>query len=434
MKSKLFRMFALLIVISMLVTPVYAQSHNPPTIDSSALPVDKIQAVSPDEVISLNEPATYIVLFEGQSLVALEGGAMNLDAKSASSVSYLATLAAARETILSKAATTLGRNLEIKYVYDVILNGVATKLTPAEADLMASVPGVRKVLRDTIETNRYRLRPTWIGAPTLWDGTAVPDGTETKGEGVLVGILDTGINFDHPSFSATPADGFVYPHPSKYLGVCDSTNALQYDAAYLNACNDKLIGAYSYTRDSEAITPEDEEGHGSHTASTVAGNTVAMSFYGFPLTISGVAPHAQVISYDVCYPNAANGACEGDDSLAAVQQAILDGVDVINYSISGGTDPYNDAVELAFLEAFNAGVTVSTSAGNSGPTAATVAHVSPWLLSTAASTHNRKFTSVVNFSNPTYTNIVTLSGRFPSPRPWWMRPSSGPVMIPRTPA
>ena len=393
MNSKLFRIFAMLVVFSMIVTPAFAQVPVPPT-TSGATAGEKFQQVSPDEVISLNEPATYIVLFEGSSLVAAHGGASGLDATSSDSQAYLNTLAVARENILTQAQATLGRKLEIAHVYDVILNGVAVKLTPDEAAAMEMVPGVRKVLRDTIEHITTDAGPTWIGAPTLWDGTAVPNGTETLGEGIVAGILDTGINFDHPSFSDTPADGYVYPAPAKYLGVCDPTNAAQYDPLYATACNDKVIGAYTYTEDSglEPVTPEDSEGHGSHTASTVAGNFVAVNFYGTPLTISGVAPHAQVISYDVCYPTPPNGACEGNDSVAAVQQAILDGVDVINFSISGGTNPYNDAVELAFLEAFDANIVVSTSAGNSGPTAATVAHLSPWLLSTAATTHNRRFT------------------------------------------
>jgi len=154
-------------------------------------------------------------------------------------------------------------------------------------------------------------------------------------------------------------------------------------------------------------------GHGSHTASTVAGNTVDLEFYGTEITISGMAPHAQIISYDVCYPTPSGGQCAGDDSVAAVQQAIEDGVDVINYSISGGEDPYNDPVELAFLEATDAGIVVSTSAGNEGPAAETVAHRSPWLLSTAASSHNRKFTSIVDFSNPSYQGIATLAGEIP---------------------
>jgi uncharacterized repeat protein (TIGR01451 family) len=414
MNSKLFRIFAMLVVFSMIVTPAFAQVPVPPT-TGGATAGEKYQQVSPDEVISLNEPATYIVLFEGSSLVAAQGGASGLDATSSDSQAYLNTLAVARENILAQAQTTLGRKLEIAHVYDVILNGVAVKLTPDEAAAMEKVPGVRKVLRDTIEHITTDAGPTWIGAPTLWDGTAVPNGTETFGEGIVAGILDTGINFDHPSFSDTPADGYVYPEPAKYLGVCDPTNVAQYDPLYATACNDKIIGAYSYTRDSglEPVTPEDSEGHGSHTASTVAGNFVDVNFYNTPLTISGVAPHAQIIAYDVCYPTPPNGACEGNDSVAAVQQAILDGVDVINFSISGGSNPYSDAVELAFLEAFNANIVVATSAGNSGPTAGTVAHLSPWLLSTAATTHNRKFTSEVNFSNPLYQGIYSLAGQIP---------------------
>ncbi|MFZ3071611.1 MAG: S8 family serine peptidase, partial [Anaerolineaceae bacterium] len=309
------------------------------------------------------------------------------------------------------AEVALGRSIEVRYVYDVILNGVSVELTPDEALTLKTLPGVRKVLRDSTETPDTDAGPTWLGADTLWDGTSVPSGDLTKGEGILAGIIDTGINFDHPSFSDTPADGYVYEWTGDYLGVCAPGG----DPEYATACNDKIVGAYSYTGDapSDYVTPEDSEGHGSHTASTVAGNTVDLDYYGTAVTISGMAPHAQIVSYDVCYPTPDGGSCEGEDSIAAVQQSILDGVDVINYSISGGEDPYNDGVELAFLEAFGDGVVVSTSAGNEGPGAATVAHRSPWLLSTAASTHNRKFTSEVDFSNPLYQNITTLAGEIP---------------------
>ena len=67
--------------------------------------------------------------------------------------------------------------------------------------------------------------------------------------------------------------------------------------------------------------------------------------------------------------------CFGSDSAAAVEQAILDGVDVINFSICGGTDPFTDPVELAFLDAYAAGVFVSASAGNDGPGAGTADHL-----------------------------------------------------------
>ncbi len=87
--------------------------------------------------------------------------------------------------------------------------------------------------------------------------------------------------------------------------------------------------------------------------------------------------------------------CPGSALVAALEQVVIDsgnlpnGIAAINYSISGGANPYNDAVELAFLAAADAGIFVSASAGNSGPGAGTVAHLSPWVATVAASTHNR---------------------------------------------
>jgi uncharacterized repeat protein (TIGR01451 family) len=408
MKKIGMKIFSLIVLISMIVTPAIAQAPVQQTDEATD---GKYQAVSSDDITSMDTPARYIVLFEGDSLVAHSGGAKGLDANSIESQDYLNALATQRAAILADAEAAIGRSIVVRYVYDVILNGVSVELTPGEAAALATIPSIRKVLRDTTEYITTDAGPSWLGAPTLWDGSAVPDGIGTQGEGILVGMLDTGINFDHPSFSDTPADGYVYEWTGDYLGVCAPAG----DPEYATACNDKVVGAYSYTYDapSEPVTPEDSDGHGSHTASTVAGNTVDVDYYGTPVTISGMAPHAQIIAYDVCYPSASGGSCNGEDSIAAIQQAILNGVDVINYSISGGEDPYNDGVELAFLEAFDAGVVVSTSAGNDGPAAETVAHRSPWLLSTAASTHNRKFTSEVDFSDPMYQGITTLAGEIP---------------------
>ena len=137
----------------------------------------------------------------------------------------------------------------------------------------------------------------------------------------------------------------------------------------------------------EFTTARDDDGHGTHTATTAAGNGgVAASIFGVPRGIvSGIAPRAHVIAYKVC----GDLGCFGCDSAAAVQQAIRDGVNVINFSISGGTNPYSDAVELAFLDAYDAGVFVAASAGNSGPAAETTDHRGPWVTTVAASTQNR---------------------------------------------
>src|SRR5205807_4436340 len=140
----------------------------------------------------------------------------------------------------------------------------------------------------------------------------------------------------------------------------------------------------------------DPEGHGTHTSSTAAGDRVdsAMLFGVERGPVSGVAPGARVIMYRVCI---AQG-CFNSDSVAAVQQGIKDDIDVINYSISGGGNPYTDAVELAFLDAFHAGISVNASAGNSGPGAATVDHGGPWVTTVGASTSNRFFTSTLHLT------------------------------------
>lgn len=419
MRSKTIRILALIIVLAMIASPVSglrlntveAQGGLPGRSDlvpTGHTPVDKYSAVDAGDVVDKTEVSRYIVLFEGASLSRAKGSA---GINSIEGQNYLDSLAVNRQTMLTKAESLLGRSIQVRYIYDVILNGVSVELSAQEAEELQSLPGIRKVLKDQDYTYTTDAGPEWIGAGDIWDGAAVPDTVGTKGEGVLVGILDGGINFDHPSFSDTPDNGFVYSWTGDYLGVCAPAG----DPEYADACNDKVVGAWSYTYDapSDFVTPEDAEGHGSHTASTVAGNFVDVDFYGTEVTISGVAPHAQIIAYDVCYPTPDGGQCAGEDSVAAVQQAILDGVDVINYSISGGENPYSDGVELAFLDATAAGVTVSTSAGNSGPGAATVAHRSPWLLSTAATSHNRKFTSEVDFSNPLYENILTLAGENP---------------------
>ncbi|HNR47589.1 MAG TPA: S8 family serine peptidase, partial [Anaerolineaceae bacterium] len=353
MKSHLFRLFALLALIAMIVAPVSAQTPVPPVTDEV---IDgKYSAVEPDEVISRDEPARYIVLFEGDSLVASQNKGNGLEVQSEASQNYLNVLAAERAEILANAEAALNRELNVRFVYDVVLNGVSVDLTPDEAVKLETLPNVRKVMRVTLEQPDTDAGPAWIGAPEIWDGSAVPNGIGADGEGIVAGILDTGINFDHPSFSDTPEDGFVYEWTGDYLGVCHPTTG---DPDYVAACNEKLVGAYTFT--TETLSPEDANGHGTHTASTVAGNYVTFDFMGVETTISGVAPHAQIIAYDVCDA----GGCYSDGSAAAVQQAIINGVDVINYSISGGQSPYSDPVELAFLEAFDAGIFVAASAGN----------------------------------------------------------------------
>ncbi len=183
-------------------------------------------------------------------------------------------------------------------------------------------------------------------------------------------------------------------------------------------CNKKLIGGRpflnTYLSDGARAAAEpyhsarDSGGHGTHTASTTAGNVVASApVFGVNRgPIRGIAPGAWLAEYKVCGIQG----CYQSDSAAAVQQAVLDGVDVINFSISGGNAPYSDPVELAFLDAYAAGVFVAASAGNSGPGAATSDHLSPWVTTVAASTQTREFATTLNLAGAGGAPALALDG------------------------
>jgi hypothetical protein len=394
--------------------------------------------------------ARYIVRFKNPPAALYTGGIMgfkatnphvtgarNLDLRSSPVRAYVGYLESRHTEFLKQADSALQRTLKPHYQYQYALNGMSVSLNRVEAPKLArmanviSVQPVRYYRPQTATAipasaaDTYYSR-SWIGAPTVWADKTYGN-LDNEGEGIVVADVDTGINSGNSSFAAVgPKDGFTTTDPlgsGKYLGVCDSSNAsdgtladaADYPQTYQPGfqCNNKLIGAYTYTLASgnDPNSPEDSEGHGSHTASTMVGNfvDVTLSTLGITVPISGVAPHANIIAYDVCDPT---DSCASDSSVAAVEQAIKDqstikaaagsafkGM-VMNYSIGGGEDPYNDPVEMAFLSAVEAGIYVSTSGGNGGPGNAilgdptqlySVEHWGPWLASTAASTHDGVF-------------------------------------------
>ena len=325
-------------------------------------------------------------------------GADRLDVDSAPATAYRDHLELAHAKLLDRMRRDLGRAVDAEFEYFIATNGLAVSLTPDEAARVLRMPGVADVAPQRIHRLDTDHGPQWIGAPSIWDGSAT--GVSTQGEGILVGVLDTGINPLNPSFAEVgPVDGYVHVNPfgaGNFVGVCDPADP-DFQPGF--TCNNKLVGAYNFTT---GAGPTDEDGHGSHTASTAAGNlvnaTVAAPTLTINPTISGVAPHANVISYDVC----PGESCETAAILAAIDQAIADSVDVINYSIGSETpgNPWADSDDLAFLNARAAGVFVAHSAGNEGPGAATVGSpMAPWMTHVAALTHDRKYdNSLVDMS------------------------------------
>lgn len=353
---------------------------------------------------------------------------LRLDLSSKAAVEYSNFLANKQQSFLSQASEKLGNQLDVVYNYKNAFNGMAVRLTQRQAATLATLNSVAFIERERMEHVDTDTGPIHIGATQVWSGEG--QSAVNMGEGVIIGTIDTGINSDHPSFADIGGDGYDHTNPwgeGVYVGDCAGD--------FASMCNDKLIGIHSYASitdnydDSEVFgaTPpmkngEDYNGHGSHTASTSGGNIlrsvplvtgengvtesdgIINESFSFE-QISGVAPHANIIAYQICNPGEQGdrySGCAGAAIVAALDDAVADGVDVINYSISGGGDPWRSAIELGFLAAQEAGIFAAVSAGNDGPDAETTDKSAPWYTAVGASTHGRTLDTHVNFNEKEY--------------------------------
>ncbi|GAA4379835.1 hypothetical protein GCM10023146_39510 [Nocardioides caricicola] len=277
------------------------------------------------------------------------------------------------------------------YRYTTALNGFSAQLTGPQ------VLALRKDASVLTVNPQERVQATTVHTPEFLHMSgkngqwAKNGGTAKAGKGVVVGVIDTGIWPENPSFKGKKGPVSV---PGFY-GTCEAGEEFP-----ATTCNSKVVGARYYDAytegkelaETEYRSPRDGGGHGSHTAATAAGN------YGVKVKIegqdfgraSGMAPAAMISVYKVLwsFEDASQDGGSDVDIIAAIDDAVSDGVDVINYSIgsTGGGDAFTDASNLAFMNASIAGVFVATSAGNDGPDATTVGNNGPWMTTTAAST------------------------------------------------
>ena len=332
----------------------------------------------------------------GRTLTAKDGGSSPaMHPRGREARDYTAYLRDRQDDFERRAQSAIPR-LRAGHKLQVLLNAVAVTVPADAVGDLRNVRGVKAVYPDAKQQPQTTQSASYVGAATLWQQLG---GQSQAGSGVVIGVIDSGVWPEHPSLSDPGPSGGAYPPPAGWNGApCEFGSAKPGDATF--ACNNKLIGARRMmaTYDSlETLLPgefpsaRDDSGHGTHMATTAAGNSgVPLSVVGNSLgTATGVAPRAHVAVYKVC---GANG-CYNSDAVAAIQQAVLDGVDIINYAVSGGANPYSDPVSLAFLDAYDAGVFVSTAAGNTG--LGPVNHASPWTTTVGATTINRTFQSTL---------------------------------------
>ncbi|MDP4536413.1 S8 family serine peptidase [Alkalimonas collagenimarina] len=350
--------------------------------------------------------APYIVQVRGKSGVekaeelgqlrprnqARVAGQNRYNATSAEMVAYTQQLQSFHQQLAAQNAVS-----DLLHSYTHTFNGFSVRMSAEEAQRLRSHPDVVGVWLDEPMQLDTANTPEFLGL----NGANGQHTLGVKGEDVVIGIVDSGIWPESESF----ADDGTYGPLAGWNGACDAGE----DETF--SCNNKLIGARyfnsSFTsvfnlQPGEFVSPRDADNHGTHVAATAAGNeNVTATIAGTDIgTVTGIAPRARVAMYKACWnssyvsPTGVNErGCFGGDTMAAIDAAVADGVDVINYSISGSLTDITTIAAAAKLRAAQAGVFVSVSAGNSGPGAGTVGTPAPWVASVGASTYDG--TSVV---------------------------------------
>ncbi|TMR96397.1 S8 family serine peptidase [Nonomuraea basaltis] len=383
------------------------------------------------------EQKTYIVQMALDPVVTYEGDVAGLpttkpkrgekvDPSSAEVGRYVDHVRGRHDEALKKVGG--GKKL-YEYVYSY--EGFAAKLTKSQAAELRAMPDVVAVTEDRKVSIQTSSTPSFLGLDArngLWQRLGGPDGSNGAGEGLVIGVIDSGIWPDSKSFADPDGSGKKFRPIRGFHGKC-ATGA-EWSA---DKCTGKLIGAQHFNQgwggDAgikeflpwEYASARDYNGHGTHVASTAGGNhdvpvTGPAATFG---AVSGIAPRARIAAYKALWSTEDASTANGynSDMVAAIDRAVADGVDVINYSVSGTSTDLLDPVEMAFLAAAEAGVFVAAAGGNSGPTASTVAHPSPWITTVAAGTHNRGTEGSATLGNGVAYSGASLAATKAGPAP-----------------
>ncbi|CAK7335402.1 unnamed protein product [Dovyalis caffra] len=284
------------------------------------------------------------------------------------------------QSFLPAVTTSSSNQQRLIYSYHNVVTGFAAKLTKQEAKAMEMKEGFMSARPQNVLNVQTTHTPDFLGLQRnlgFWNHS-------NYGKGVIVGVLDTGVTPNHPSFS----DEGMPPPPSKWKGKCEFNGTL---------CNNKLIGARNFY--SAGKPPTDGHGHGTHTASTAAGSPVqgASFFDQYNGTAVGIASSAHLAIYQVC---SEFGSCSESDILAGMDAAVEDGCDVLSLSLGGPSRPfYDDSIAIGAFGAIQKGIFVSCAAGNSGPSNESLSNEAPWILTVGASTVDRSIRATVMLGN-----------------------------------
>ncbi|XP_010068466.1 subtilisin-like protease SBT3 [Eucalyptus grandis] len=289
------------------------------------------------------------------------------------------------------------------YTYNHALNGFSAVLSQSQLEKLEQVAGHVASYPDTFGNAHTTYTPKFLGLNRqkgLWPRAKF-------GDGVIVGVVDSGIWPESESFK----DKGMSPVPERWRGSCESGVAFN-----SSNCNRKLIGARSFSKGlkhrglnisttDDYDSPRDFFGHGTHTSSTAAGSPVMdASYFGYAKgSATGIAPAARLAMYKVIFQTDDNDLA-ATDTLAGMDQAIADGVDILSLSLGFTETPFDqNVIAVGAFAAMERGIFVACSAGNDGPQGYTMLNGAPWLTTVGAGTISRDFAAKIVLGNGTLT-------------------------------
>ena len=324
----------------------------------------------------------------------------------------------------SKVLASAGPNIEQIYSYRYALNGFAVRMSPAEANKLEHMEEVLRIWEDEVRPLTTNFSADFLGLFDPVVGLRSASGLD--GDGVIIGVIDSGVAPEHPALQDTREadrpracqsiwaevsllgrwlcriydqreDVLIFDPPENWNGTCET--GPQFTEAN---CNNKLIGARFVVDGAlatgnidsgEIFSPRDVDGHGTHTATTAAGNRVKASIFGtFLGRVEGIAPKARVAVYKACWlrPGATRASCNTSDLANAIDMAVADGVHIINYSVGSSLLTVTAPDDVALMAAAKAGVLSVVAAGNEGPNFDTITSPAgnPAVITTGASSRD----------------------------------------------
>ncbi|XP_023757650.1 subtilisin-like protease SBT2.6 isoform X1 [Lactuca sativa] len=362
----------------------------------------------------IGESEIYIVTIEGEPVISYTGGVSGFEA----------TAVEADETldVTSDLVSSYSLHLESKhdslletlfdegtykklYSYKHLINGFAVDLSPEQAETLRGSLGVKSVDKDWKVKKLTTHTPQFLGLPTgVWP---MGGGFDRAGEDIVIGFIDSGVFPHHPSFRNPDSEPYG-PIP-KFRGKCEVDSDTK-----KSFCNGKIVGAQHFAKAAIAAgafnpevdfaSPLDGDGHGSHTAAIAAGNNgIPVRVHGYEFgKASGMAPRARIAVYKALYRLFGGFVA---DVVAAIDQAVYDGVDILNLSVGPNSPPattrttFLNPFDATLLAAVKAGVFVAQAAGNGGPYAKSLVSYSPWIMSVAAAVDDRRYKNHLTLGN-----------------------------------